>query len=24
MIDEVVALITTIRQGWQGVQERHG
>lgn len=24
MIDEVVALIATIRQGWQGVQERHG
>lgn len=24
MVDEVVALLTTIRQGWQGVQEKHG
>jgi len=24
MVDEVVAVLTTIRQGWQGVQARHG
>jgi flagellar protein FliS len=24
MVDEVVRVMTTIRQGWQGVQSRHG
>jgi flagellar protein FliS len=24
MVDEVVGLLTTLRQGWQGVQARHG
>lgn len=24
MVDEVVRILTTIRQGWQGVQARHG
>jgi flagellar secretion chaperone FliS len=24
MVDEVVRVMTTIRQGWQGVQARHG
>ena len=24
MVDEVVTVLTTIRQGWQGVQARHG
>ena len=24
MVDEVVRVLTTIRQGWQGVQERNG
>lgn len=24
MIDDVVQILTTIRQGWQGVQARHG
>jgi len=24
MVDEVIQVLTTIRQGWKGVQERNG